>query len=68
MDVTYQFKKGKSRSKRHTSSSDEQPPKRAKVCQDVRENRMKLVQEEMSNLNDKRKRRLAAETVNYVMK
>ena len=75
VDVTYQFKKGKSRSKRHASSSDEQPPKRAKVCQDVRENRMKLVQEEISNLNErlsyKRKRRLAAETVkiiNYVMK
>lgn len=69
VDITYQFKKGKSRSKRCTPS-EPQSAKRAKLSHDLREERIKVIQEELTNLKErlsyKHKRRLAAETVkNY---
>lgn len=69
VDVTYRFKKGHSRSKRLMSSS--QPPaKRAKLCQDVREKRIEVINETLANLKErlsyKYKRRSAAEAIkNY---
>ena len=61
----FQFKKGKSRSKKLTSS--EPQPKRVKISQDVRETRMKNIEEDIGDISDrmkfKEKRRSVAEGI-----
>lgn len=65
-DVVDNFKKGKSRSKRHLTESSSMP-KRRKLSLEFRDNRMKEVEDEIkliSERNDyKEKRRSVAETV-----
>jgi len=47
----YTYKKGHSRSKRFSSSSSSEPPKRPKLNQEIRERRIHDLTEEISDLN-----------------
>lgn len=67
-DETYQFKKGKSRSKRYNPTPPS--PKRKKMNQDARLARMKTLEDDIKNIKDrvsyKEKRRQVAEDMkNY---
>ena len=70
VDKTYQFKKGKSRSKRHNPPSG--LPKRQKVSKTTRLERMKHIEDDIRNIKEriayKEKRRQIAEGMNGMKK
>ena len=68
VDETYQFKKGKSRSKRYNPTLP--PPKRKKITQDIRLAKMKTLEDDLKNIKErtsyKEKRcRVAEDLKNY---
>ena len=72
VNKTYQFKKGKSRSKRHIAQSDpgSSKPKRKKLTKDFRLERMKAVEEEVKHLKERmsykeKRRQMAEDQKNY---
>ena len=72
VNKTYQFKKGKSRSKRHSEQSDPggSKPKRKKLNKEFRIERMKTVEDEIKHLKDRmsykeKRRQMAEDQRNY---
>lgn len=70
VDQTYAFKKGKSRSKKYSTDSDQSASKRPRLSFDARADRMKALEEEVKNIKErisyKEKRREMAENIkNY---
>ena len=49
----FQFVKGKSRSKKSSGSEEEPAPKRRKLSQDIREKRMKDLEQDISDLKER---------------